>query len=68
MKTAGMLLDFKKDSCRILGRNIKLQSTTSRHYSLPLTNMVWEVERLTKVVLHCEALKKCSRVEKRKKV
>ena len=29
MKTAGMLLDFKNDSCRILGRDIKLQSMTS---------------------------------------
>ena len=43
MKTAGMLLDFKNDSCRILGRYIKLQSTMSGHYSLPLTNMNLEV-------------------------
>ena len=28
-----MLLDLKNDSCRVLGRYIKLQSTTSGHYS-----------------------------------
>ena len=57
MKTAGMLLDFKNDCCQILCRYIKLQSATSRYYSLPLTNMILKVERLVNVVLHCEALK-----------
>ena len=57
MKTAGMLLDFKNDSCQILGRYIKLQSMMSGHYSLPLTNILLEVERQVNVVLHCEALK-----------
>ena len=66
MKTAGMLLDFKNDSYRILSRCIKLQSMMSGHFSLPLRNMLLEVERPVNVVLHCEALKKCSRVEKRK--
>ena len=66
MKTAEMLLDFKNDSCWILGRYIKLQSTTSGHYNLSLTNMFCGVESSMNVVLHCEALKKCSRVEKRK--
>ena len=37
------------------------------HYSLLLTNMFLEDERLADVVVHCEALKKCSRVKKRKK-
>ena len=67
MKTAGMLLDFTNDSCRILGRYIKLQNATSEHYSVFLTNMLLEVERPANVVLHCEALKKCSRMEKRRK-
>ena len=56
MKTAGMLLDFKNDSCRILG-NMKLQNTTSGHYNLPLTNILLKVERLVNVVLHCEVIK-----------
>ena len=54
MKTSGMLLDLKNDSYRILGKYIKLQSTTSRHYSLPLINMLLEVERAVYVVLHCK--------------
>ena len=44
MKTAGMLLDFKNDSCRIIGKYIKLQSMASEHYSLSLTNILLEVE------------------------
>ena len=55
-----MLLDLKNDSCRILGRYIKLQSTTSGHNSLPLTVMlplILEVEKLENVMLPCEALK-----------
>ena len=44
MKTVGMLLDFKNDSCRILGRYLKSESTTSGDYSLPLTNVFLEVE------------------------
>ena len=65
MKTAGMLLDFKNDSCRIVGRYMKLQSTTSGHYSLPLANMLLEVERPVNVVLHCEALKMFKSEEKK---
>ena len=57
MKTAGMLLDLKNDSNWILGRYMKLQSTMSRHYSLPLTNLLLEVEKLANVVLLCQALK-----------
>ena len=56
MKTVGMLLDFKNDCCWILGRYIELQSTTSGHYSFPLTNMLLEVERQMNVMLHCKAL------------
>ena len=67
MKTAGMLLDFKSDSCWILDRYMKLQSTTSEYYSLPLANMLLEVERPANVMLHCIALKKCLRVEKKRK-
>ena len=52
MKTAGILLDFKNDSWRILGRYTNLQSMTYGHYSFPLTNMLLEVERPTNVVLH----------------
>ena len=37
LKTAGMLLDIKNDSCGILGTHIKLQSMSSGYYSLPLT-------------------------------
>ncbi len=50
MKTAGMLLNFKNDSCQILGRYLKLQRTTSGHNNLPLTfgNL--------KIVLYCETL------------
>ena len=66
MKTAGMLLDFKNDSSRILGRYIKLQSTMSGHYSLPLTNMLWEIERSANVVLHYETLKMFKSGEKKK--
>ena len=33
MKTAGILLNFNNDSCRIFGRYIKLQRTTSGHHS-----------------------------------
>ena len=51
MKTAGMLLDFKNDSCRILGRYMKLPSAMSRHYTLPLSNMLLEVERQANVGL-----------------
>ena len=43
ISTAGMLLDFKNDSYRILCRYIKLQSTMFGHYSLLLTNMLLEV-------------------------
>ena len=57
MKIAGMVLDLKNDCCCILGRYIKLQTTISGHYSLPLTNMLLETERLMNVVLHCKALK-----------
>ena len=57
MKTDGMLLDFKNGVSQILGRYIKLQHTTSGHYSLPLTNILLEVERLANVVLYCETLK-----------
>ena len=67
MKTVGMLLDLKNDSCQILGRYIKLQSMTSEHYSLPLTNMSLEVQRPANVVLHCKDLKKILRVEERRK-
>ena len=64
MKTAGMLLNFKNDSCQILGRYVKSQRTTSGHYSLPLTNMLLGAEKSPKIELHCEALEKCSRMEK----
>ena len=56
MKTAGMLLNFKNYSYQILGRYIKLQRTTSGHYSLPMTNMILAAEKSSKIVLHCEAL------------
>ena len=52
-----MLLNFKNDSCQILGRYVKSQRTTSGHYSLPLTNMLLGAEKSPKIVLHCEALK-----------
>lgn len=67
MKTAGILLNFKNDSCCIFGRHIKLQTTTSRHYSLPLTNILLEIKNAPSIVLHCETLKGCCRVEKRRK-
>ena len=57
MKTAGMLLDLKNDCCTILGRYLKLQSTTSGHYSLLLTNILFELERLANVGLHYEVFK-----------
>ena len=57
MKTAGMLIDLKNDSCRIFYRYIKLQSAISGHYSLPSTNMFLENKRPANVVLHCKALK-----------
>ena len=66
MKTAGMLLDLKNDSRRILGRYIKLQNLISGHFILPLTNMLLEVERLVNVELHCEALKKMFKSRERK--
>ena len=66
MNTPGMLMSFKNDNCWILGRYIKLQKATSGHYSLPLTNKFLGAEKLPKIVLHCEALGKCSRMEKRR--
>ena len=45
MKTAGMLLNLKNDSCQILGRYVKLQRIISRHYSLLLTNMLLGAEK-----------------------
>ena len=65
MKTAGMLLDFKNDKCRILGRYIRLQSMMSGHYSLPLTNMLLEAERRVNVVLPFKALKMFKTGEKK---
>ena len=56
IKTVGMLLDFRNDSCRILGRYIKLLHMTSGHYSLPLTNTLLEVERPENVVIYGKAL------------
>ena len=60
-----MLLDFKNYSSRIFGRYIKLQSTMSGHYSLPLTNTSLEVKKLANIVLHCEALKMFKNREKK---
>ena len=65
MKTAGMWLDLKNDSCRIFGRYIELQSMMSAHFSLPLTNMLLEVERLENVVQHYKALKMFKSGEKK---
>ena len=48
MKTAGMLLNLKNDSCQILGGIIKLQRATSRPYSLPLTKMLLGAKKITK--------------------
>ena len=45
---------------------MKLQSTTSGHYNLPLTNMLLEVERPANVVLLCEALKMFESGKRRK--
>ena len=58
MKTAGMLLDFKNESCWILGRYIKLPIKLLLDIIVfPLTNMLLEVERPVNVELHCETLK-----------
>ena len=36
MKSIGMILNFKEDTVKVRDRNIKLQSTSSGHYALPL--------------------------------
>ena len=67
MKTAGMLLNFKNDSCRISDRYIKVQRTTSGYYNIPLANMLLRAESLPKIVLCCEVFKKYLWIEKRSK-
>ena len=68
MKAAGILLNFKNDSNRILSWYIKLQRTISGHYSLSLTKMLLWAEKSPKILLYCEPLEKCSRIEKRRKL
>ena len=40
IKTAGMLLDFKNDSCWIFGRYVKLLCMMPGHYSLPRSTKI----------------------------
>ena len=39
--------------------------TTSRYHSLSLTKMPLWAEKSPKIILHCEALEKCSRIKKK---
>ena len=62
-KTAGMLLNFKSDSCQILGRYLQSQRTISGHHTLPLRKMLLRAEKSRKIILNCEVLEKCSELK-----
>ena len=67
MKVAGCTLDFKTDRMEILDQSIKLLSTRSGHYSIPLTKFVLHDQLSTKVVLHTSAVGDMSVEQKTKK-
>ena len=68
MKRANIVLNFMNDTAEILGQNVKLYTTSSGHYCVPLCNTLL-IENLlnTSIVLHTEALQYISVDEKKKK-
>lgn len=67
MKTAGIVLDFRKDMCWIFDKCIELKTTTSGHYCLPLTNKLLDHSGTKNIVLHVQNFGQCSFTEKKKK-
>ena len=67
MKVAGCTLDFKNDSMEILDQSIKLLSTGSGHYCIPLTKYLLHSQLNTSVVLHTSAVEDMSVEQKRQK-
>ena len=67
MKVAGCTLDFKHDTIEILDQSIKLISTKSGHYCIPLTKFILNSEINTSIVLHTSAVEEMSVEQKRQK-
>ena len=57
MKRANIVLNFMNDTAEILGQNVKLYTTSSGHYCVPLCNtLLIENVLNTSIILHTEAL------------
>ena len=68
MKRGNMVLDFVHDAVKTLGSTIKLESTFSGHYCIPLTNKLLDTkENYSNVVLYTSALKGLSKEDKKKR-
>jgi transposase InsO family protein len=67
LKKAGVVLDFNNDTVRIMNSNIKLWSSSSGHYCLPLSNFLISNKGNTpvKIVLHTYTLENMSVKEKK---
>lgn len=69
MKKAGVILNFNSDKVNILGSDVYLQTTSSGHYCISLSDFVIFEKGNTpvKVILHTTALKEMPLEEKKKK-
>ena len=68
MNKSNMVLCFVKDTVKVLGTTIRLESTFSGHYCMPLTNKLLDSkDNCNSIVLHSSALKECSKSDKKKK-
>ena len=67
MKKSNMVLDFVKDTVKVLGTTIQLESTFSGHYCIPLTNKLLVNKKNYRIVLNTTSLKDLSTSDKKTK-
>ena len=68
MKRSNMVLDFVNDTVQVLGDTIRLESTFSGHYCIPLTRKLLDTKiKYSNIVLHTFALKDLSKSDKIKR-
>ena len=65
MKQAGMTVDFDTDTAMVLGCKVKLVTSSSGHYCLPITKCILGNDLPTSIVLHATEIKQLTYQEKR---
>ena len=65
MKQAEMTVDFDTDTAMVLGCKVKLVTSSSGHYCLPITKCILGNDLPTSIVLHATEIKQLTYQEKR---